>query len=105
MKYRYTIRANGLYIPEYKKEGSDEWKPFKKKMIKGDMLQIVRALGEKSAPRRWTYGQWHFEPFDKSVFDDEPVFFTKAIYVMAFIGAAQHWWRQFEIKEVGDVMK
>jgi hypothetical protein len=104
MKYRYKVTANGLYIPQYK-SSEKEWKCFTKKMIQGDMLKVVRALAEKSAPRRWTYGQWHFEPSDKTVFEDESVFFTKAIYVMAFIGAAQHWWSQFEIKEVEDVLK
>jgi hypothetical protein len=104
MKYRYTITANGLYVPQYR-SSEKEWKCFTKKMIQGDMLKVVGALAEVSSPRQWNNGLWHFDRSDKTVFEDEAVFFTKAIYVMAFIGAAQHWWGQFDIKEVEDVLK
>jgi hypothetical protein len=105
MKYRYTITANGLYIPEYKKEGSDEWKPFTKGMIKGQMEDVCYQLAVLSAPRKWESAQWHFENGKRDTWETQSVFFTKKILVMAFIGAAQHWWGHFETREVDDVLK
>ena len=105
MKYRYIITSNGLYIPEYKTDGCDEWKPFTKGMIKGQMEDLCLQLAVISAPRVWTAAQWHFEKGSRDTWNSQSVFFTKQILVMAFIGAAQHWWGQFETKEVGDVLK
>jgi hypothetical protein len=104
MKYRYTTTANGLYIPEYKTEGGDEWKPFTKGMIKGQMYEVCYQLAVLSVPRKWKPAQWHFEEGKEETWETQSVFFTKKILVMAFIGAAQHWWGQFETKDVGPVV-
>jgi len=99
MRYSYVVTGNGLYIPQFK-NGDKEWEPFTKGMIKGDMLTLCRCLGDISAPRKWTSGQWHFESEGLKSHDDESIFFTKPMYAMAFIGAAQHWWGSFGRTEV-----
>jgi hypothetical protein len=110
MKYRYTITANGLYIPQYKKEGGSEWVTIKKDMVTGELLKVCEVLGSLSDnyssfmgyPLR---GEWVFHKDHENESVRNAVYFTKKIYIMAFIGAAQHWWGHFEIKEVGDVLK
>ena len=99
MELSYIVTGRGLYVPQFKnKEG--EWKPFTRGMIEGDMLYVCIALGNLSAPRRWDNGQWHFEDGDRSTWSEHTVFFTKPIYVFAFLGAAKHWWGEFKRHEV-----
>jgi len=49
-------------------------------------------------------GNWVFDKDHENESVRNAVFFTKEIYIMAFIGAAQHWWGEFEIKEVGSLV-
>jgi hypothetical protein len=104
MKFRYRIDLNGLYIPEYTLTDSTGWVSFKVRNIAGKMRKVCRALGEVSAPRATKNGQWHFEPEGAAPYDNESVFFTDEIYVMAFIGAAQCWWSKPSTVEVANIV-
>jgi len=104
MKLRYIETANNLYIPQYQ-SNSPEWIPFTKDMMKGDMLKVCEAIGSVSDTRSSFMGlplkgHWYFDDNHKNKSVRNAVFFTKKLYVMAFIGAAQHWWGDFDKTEV-----
>ncbi len=104
MKFRYRINAQGLYIPEYMLADGTEWIPFKVCNIAGKMKKVCRALAEMSYPRSTKSGQWHFEPEGAASYNDQALFFTDEIYVMAFIGAAQYWWGRPNTTEVAYIV-
>jgi hypothetical protein len=99
MKLGYKVTGNGLYVPLF--NNGQGWIEFKSKYIHGDMRHLCQAFGNLSAPRRWSEGQWLLDPFDKKIPEDEwIVFFTKPLYLHAFLGAAKYWWEQQKTVEV-----
>lgn len=102
MEYRYTITGNGLFVPEYKKQDGD-WHKFYAKDMSGNMLKLCRSLAELSAPRKWGGGQWYFEGSARSDYEGA-VFFTTELIVMAFLGAAQHWYSEFRTVNVNNIL-
>jgi hypothetical protein len=108
MRFSYKITPSGLFLPHYQKESDSEPKPFLKKHVDGQMKRVCIALSHISAPRPFREeGQWYLAKTDKSQKDDDmQIFFTQELYVMAFIGAAQHWFLdgKFPIKEVANII-
>lgn len=87
MKLRYR-KSNDFYIPQYQSTDDSEWNDFLVKNITDQLAQICQAIGDLQCPRRWEPGQWHSEDKGKNR-GDQTVFFTKEMYVMAFLGAAK----------------
>jgi hypothetical protein len=93
MELRYK-QSGTHYIPEYKnKQG--EWISITAEDVgmdaRNDLSRVCYRLADLSAPRKWDSGQWYYE-------DSKIVFFTKEIYVMAFLGAAKSFWQTKEVE-------
>lgn len=109
MKYGYKVTGNGLYLPLYDNGNGKGWEHFQRKHVNGMMFIICKALGDLSAPRRWSDGQWLLEPTDKKIpFNERVVFFTSPIYLHAFLGAAMYWYEKpssIEVSKTIEVVK
>ena len=79
-KLRYvTIGAH--YIPQFYSNAENKWKDFKVEHIQHEMLEICQSLGDIQLPSKWSNGQWYYK-------SSKQVFFTREVFVMAFLGAA-----------------
>ena len=80
LKLRYIIDGTH-YIPQFYNNTENKWMDFKVEHVQREMLAICRSLGDLQLPSRWGDGQWYYE-------SGKQVFFTKEMFVMAFLGAA-----------------
>lgn len=84
MKLRYR-KFNTFFIPQYTL--GDKWINFDTTLVSGELKRICEQLGDLQLPSKWGEGQWFFasrlNPENKNI-----LFFTKEIYVNAFLGAA-----------------
>jgi hypothetical protein len=100
MKYGYRVNGSGMYIPQY--DNGTGWQDFKGKHLGGDFYRICLHLADLSAPRI-AGGQLLLDPGDKKIPESEHVvFFTKPVFLHAFIGAAKYWYDQQKSTEIID---
>lgn len=94
MKLRYRITSNN-YVPQILNK-DNIWRDIKQTEIKGLLRDVANKLANLSNPRRYSTGLWYVENNSSEVYD--VVFFTKEIFVMAFLGAYKSYFNQ-EMKE------
>ena len=94
MKLRYEIR-NSDYIPQY--FHNEQWYDFKVRNVKGELKNICQQIGflqNNFGRSQWYYIQNGNDLKNGVGLEEMIVFFTKEIYVNAFLGAAQYHFKE-----------